>query len=465
MLQASSGDLRVREPQLAQACQAGQRGQALIGDRRPVQVQLLKAGQSCQVPDAEVPDLGRSELQLSQVLQALQISEQLIGHARRGQRDFPQLAVLDHRVAADRTHPSGHGPVPLAGHDPVRPFGEAWPYRGVQEAHLASRHRGPQAIHTGPGHPRVAQIDDVQMLEVLEHLHAHVGDLGPVQVQLFEFRHVRQVPDSLVRQRGPLQVQLLQLRHPPQVGDPGIRDPRPTQVQMLDVHQAAETPQSLVADHGIPQQEPAQLGEALHLPQALVVHGAIDQVERLEIRERGQMTTSHLGILQAQQPETRCERRDGFDPRVLELDRFEIGVAEGQLLERTNAREVAQLAAVIDARPCAGIPHGSGEVQGLQSRQPAQPLQIGGIDVGAHEVRQLEMKVGRPAASSALECAHPAPRGGPNRPSGSPIRQPADPAARPATVTTPGTVRARPRPAGSRDEPGRQETSRSWGRS
>ena len=348
-----TGDLRVREPQLAQARQTGQRSQAVIGNRRPVQVQLLEAGQCRQVLDAEVADLGRSELQLSQVLQALQVSEQLIGHARRGQRDLPQPAVLDDGVAADRTHPFGHGLVPLAGHDPVRPFGKAGPYRRVQKAHLASRHRSSQAIHAGPGHPRVAQIDDAQVLEVLEHLHAHVGDLGPVQVQFFQFRHVRQVPDSLVRERGPLQVQLLQLRHPPQVSDSGIRDPRPAQVQLLDVHQTAEISQALVADHGIPQQESAQLGEALHLPQALVVHGAIDQVERLEIRERGQMTTAHLGILQAQQPETRCERRDGFDPRVLELDRFEIGVAEGQLLERANAREVAQLAAVIDARPCA----------------------------------------------------------------------------------------------------------------
>ena len=44
---------------------------------------------------------------------------------------------------------------------------------------------------------------------------------------------------------------------------------------------------------------------------------------------------------------------------------------------------------------CAGIPHGSGEIQGLQARQPGQSLQIGGVDVGSHEVRQLEMKVGR----------------------------------------------------------------------
>ena len=41
--------------------------------------------------------------------------------------------------------------VPGAGHDPVRPFGEGGPYRRVQEAHLASRHRGSQPIHAGAG--------------------------------------------------------------------------------------------------------------------------------------------------------------------------------------------------------------------------------------------------------------------------------------------------------------------------
>ncbi len=199
----------------------------------------------------------------------------------------------------------------------------------------------------------------------------------------------------------------------------------------------------------------------LHLPQAFVVHGAIDQVERLEIRERSQMTTSHLGILQAQQPETRRERRDGFDPCVLELDRFEIGVAEGELLERTNARQVAQLAAVIDVRLRAGIPHGSGEIQGLQARQPGQSLQIGGVDVGSHEVHQLEMKVGRRQLRQlsnapflpleAYRASH----------AGSPIRQPAGPAARPATGMTLATERARFQSPESQNEHGRHEPSSS----
>ena len=55
----------------------------------------------------------------------------------------------------------------------------------------------------------------------------------------------------------------------------------------------------------------------LRLRQALVVHRAVAQVERLEICEWGQGVAPHLGVFQAQQPETGGESRDLIDPGVV----------------------------------------------------------------------------------------------------------------------------------------------------
>ena len=233
------------------------------------------------------------------------------GAARRSRSSKPARSPATGRPrstapAADRTHPSGHGRVPLAGHDPVRPRGEGGPYRGIQEAHVDTaaprpagdpRRRGSPACSAGRRRCRCLRS---------------LSTSTPALVTLVPYRFNSSSPVMSARCRipssvsaAPCTVQLLQPRHPPQVGDPGIGDPRPAQVQLLDVHQAAEIPQALVADDGVPQQEPPQPGQALQLPQALVVHGAIDQVERLEIREWGQVAASHLGILQAQHPEAR----------------------------------------------------------------------------------------------------------------------------------------------------------------
>ena len=54
MFQSGTGDLRVREFEAAQACQTGQRSQAFIGNRRPVQVQLFEA--ASMLPGAERRD-------------------------------------------------------------------------------------------------------------------------------------------------------------------------------------------------------------------------------------------------------------------------------------------------------------------------------------------------------------------------------------------------------------------------
>ena len=155
-------------PSLRKPVKPGQMRQPGIGDRGPAQVELRQAGHPRQVLQARIADLGRLELQLAKVLQIAQVAEQLIGHARRSQRNLLQPAVLDDRLAPDGPHPSGHGRVSLTGHVLVRPCGDGGPYRGIQERHVAPRHRGLQAFHAGAGHPGVTQIDRAQVLQVLE---------------------------------------------------------------------------------------------------------------------------------------------------------------------------------------------------------------------------------------------------------------------------------------------------------
>ena len=179
------------------------------------------------------------------------------------------------------------------------------------------------------------------------------------------------------------------------MGEASVADAGPPQVEFLQLAEAAERCEALVGNERIANPQTFEAAHALEVRQPLVVEGRESQVQRFEILKRRQRMALDLGaaypdILEVLQP------GDLFEAFVVEPNIGQETVAESELLEAGQGRDMLEVFALVLVRAGARVPHRPWQVQFLESAQGAQARQIRWVDVAADKVENLQAKIHAP---------------------------------------------------------------------